>query len=341
MNRKVLTRALALALVFAAVLAFAGNRPAEALESGPVLYRYLGGDGTYTVGEEIRVIYKYSPCYKYEYTYCELYDSAGEKLATTSHAWTNTSTDYRNWTVKIDTFQLALTAGVYRLKSYVYYKYNGQYITTSVSWSTFYLRGGASIELNREEYTYTVSYIRTSVPAKTIKLTATVEGSANAVTWTSSDRSVATVNAKGKVTMRGFGTCAITASVDGISASCRVTVKKQTGIAYYKKVIKPIYEDVLDCIDEPFEDLEEMRENCDMALEEALELKDEIFKVKKLKNDSLIRKYISVVLTNLRKADDRAWMDGISIHDANMTLYCKTALKYLKKLNTRARNLLD
>mgnify|MGYP002625364914 CR=1 FL=1 len=243
-------------------------------------------------------------------------------------------------TLLVDGVEKALTPGTYYLKSYVYYKYNGQYIRDSVEWSTFRLQSSASIELNRDTYTYTVSYIKTSVPKKTFKLKAEVEGTDSAVAWSSSDETVATVNASGKVSMIGLGTCEIIATVDGVSTSCEVTVKKQTGTAYYKKYLKEYYDEILDCFEDPFTDVAEMREDCDDALEEALELKAAISKVKILKTDATVKKYMNVLLTNIRKADDLAWVDGISAADAQMEQYRQQNLKYLRKLNSRIRTLL-
>ena len=342
---KNLTRLLALMLIFAAVFTFTEIRPAAALESEPVLYRYSGGEGTYKVGDVIKVVYKYSPCYREEYTYCEMYNSEDKKVGTTKHKWTNENGDqytYKAWDVNIDTTKLGLTPGVYYLKSYVRYydSHTYQYLTTSIEYSTFYLKSGATIELNKEKYTYTVSYLKTTVPKKTLKLTAEVEGSESAVTWSSSDKSVATVSSTGKVTMKALGTCTITATVDGASASCKITVKKQTGTAYYKKYIKPVYEEVLDCVDEPYKNIEDMRENCDAALEAAQELKAEINKVKVLKKNSQVKKHISAMMTNVRKADKRAWMTGIDIDDAQMIQYRKTILDYIQKLDAQVRKLL-
>ena len=333
------TRVLALALVLFTVVSLAGS--AAALASGPDLYRYSGGTGTYTVGDTINVVYHYSPRYKYEYTYCELYDAKKEKLATTSHYWTNTSTAYKDWIVKMDTAKMGIAPGTYYLKSYVYYKNSsGQYITDSVEWSTFKLQNGTTVELNRSKYTYTVSYLKTKVPKKTITLKAEVEGSDTAVVWSSSDETVATVSEKGKVTMKGIGECTITATAGWASDSCKITVKKQTGTAYYKKNLKDYFDELLDCFDEPFEDELEMREDCDEALEEALELKKAINKVKVLKKDALVKKYINVTLTNIRKADDLAWVDGTPVTDPQMVQYRKQILKYTKALNKRIKALL-
>jgi uncharacterized protein YjdB len=47
------------------------------------------------------------------------------------------------------------------------------------------------------------------------------------LTWTSSDTSVASVNANGKITAKSTGTATITATLPyGGSAECRITVKK-------------------------------------------------------------------------------------------------------------------
>lgn len=55
--------------------------------------------------------------------------------------------------------------------------------------------------------------------------TLSVSGSTGAVTWSSSNTSVATVSA-GKVTAKKAGSATITAVVDGKSLTCKVTVKK-------------------------------------------------------------------------------------------------------------------
>ena len=60
------------------------------------------------------------------------------------------------------------------------------------------------------------------------KLTATVYGSTAAVTWTSSDAAVATVDNEGNIVAVGAGEATITATVEGVSATCKVVVKKST-----------------------------------------------------------------------------------------------------------------
>lgn len=75
-----------------------------------------------------------------------------------------------------------------------------------------------TIKLNQQEYTlYTVK-------GNSVTLKATVDGPSKAVTWTSSDTSVATVTNKGKVTAVGAGTATISASANGVTAECIVDV---------------------------------------------------------------------------------------------------------------------
>ena len=71
------------------------------------------------------------------------------------------------------------------------------------------------------------------LPDATLQLTATVEpedASNKAVTWKSSDASVATVNTDGLVTAKAEGTCTITCSAkdgSGVKSECQVTVAVQ------------------------------------------------------------------------------------------------------------------
>jgi uncharacterized protein YjdB len=63
--------------------------------------------------------------------------------------------------------------------------------------------------------------------AETVQLTATVMPESTidkTVTWSSSDASVATVNANGLVTAVGVGECGITATCQNVSATCHITV---------------------------------------------------------------------------------------------------------------------
>lgn len=83
-----------------------------------------------------------------------------------------------------------------------------------------------SIKLNKSNATIYTS------GNKTIQLNATVKGSSKKVTWKSSNKTVATVNSKGKVTAKKAGTVTITAKANGVTAKCIVTVKKakKTGV---------------------------------------------------------------------------------------------------------------
>lgn len=60
-----------------------------------------------------------------------------------------------------------------------------------------------------------------------LKATVTPESKAKSVKWSSSDTKIATVDQTGKVTGVKKGTVTITAEVDGIKATCKVTVKTE------------------------------------------------------------------------------------------------------------------
>ena len=82
----------------------------------------------------------------------------------------------------------------------------------------------SSIKLNKK--TATIYYGGTST--NTLQLKATVKGATKNVVWESSDTNVATVDVKGKVTSVSEGTANITATANGKSASCTVTVKESS-----------------------------------------------------------------------------------------------------------------
>ena len=72
---------------------------------------------------------------------------------------------------------------------------------------------------------------------KTLTLKATVspaDATNKTITWSTSDKSIATVDAKtGMVTAKGLGTATITATADGKKATCKITVKKDPVEATY------------------------------------------------------------------------------------------------------------
>ena len=61
---------------------------------------------------------------------------------------------------------------------------------------------------------------------QTLQLKATVTGDSKTVSWKSGNTDIATVTSSGKVTGKKAGTVTITASCNGISANCKVTVTK-------------------------------------------------------------------------------------------------------------------
>lgn len=64
--------------------------------------------------------------------------------------------------------------------------------------------------------------------ATTSQLVATTTPAGGAVTWASSNTSIATVSSTGLVTSTGYGSCTITASSGSVSASCAVAVSQVT-----------------------------------------------------------------------------------------------------------------
>lgn len=80
----------------------------------------------------------------------------------------------------------------------------------------------SSISLNMDSL-----QLGTKGNGSSIKLTPTVVGSSKSVKWTTSDKKIATVSG-GKVTGKGSGTVTITATANGVSATCNVTVIKDS-----------------------------------------------------------------------------------------------------------------
>ena len=80
------------------------------------------------------------------------------------------------------------------------------------------------LKLNKSSVTITVG--------KTVTLKATVTGKKGTVEWSSSKKSVATVSSKGVVTGKKKGTATITAKVNGVKKTCKVTVKSIPNVTY-------------------------------------------------------------------------------------------------------------
>lgn len=75
----------------------------------------------------------------------------------------------------------------------------------------------ASIRINKTKYTMKKG------STYTLKIT----GTKKKVKWTSSNKKVATVNSKGKVTAKKKGTCTITAKIGNKKYKCKITVKNK------------------------------------------------------------------------------------------------------------------
>jgi len=131
----------------------------------------------------------------------------------------------KGWTRMVDTTSTSyIDKDVSSGKTYIYtvrcinssankftsgYDAKGVTVTTSVK---------PSVKLNKTSLTLT--------KGKTYTLKTTVTGTNKVVSWSSSNSSVASVDKNGKVTAKTKGTATITAKVDGVSASCKVTVNE-------------------------------------------------------------------------------------------------------------------
>lgn len=60
---------------------------------------------------------------------------------------------------------------------------------------------------------------------KNVQLKATVKGTNSKVKWSSSNKKIAAVDKKGKVTAGKSGTATVTAECNGAKAVCKITVK--------------------------------------------------------------------------------------------------------------------
>ena len=76
--------------------------------------------------------------------------------------------------------------------------------------------GSAALSLNKSSDSI--------ICGKTDTLKATLKGATGKITWTTSDKNVATVDSNGKVTAKMAGTATITAAAAGKKAACTVTV---------------------------------------------------------------------------------------------------------------------
>lgn len=102
--------------------------------------------------------------------------------------------------------------------------------------NTYAVAEKSSIKLNKSKATIYTS------GNKTIQLKATVEGASKKVTWKSSNKKIATVNSKGKVTAKKAGVTNITAKANGKTAKCKVIVKQKIPT---KKEVYKIYKKYL------------------------------------------------------------------------------------------------
>ena len=72
----------------------------------------------------------------------------------------------------------------------------------------------------------------------TLQLSASLQpsGATGTITWSSNNTSIATVNSTGLVTAKAAGTATITASINGLTATCVVTVLDENASSTYEKI---------------------------------------------------------------------------------------------------------
>ncbi len=296
---RISAKVLALALALMTVFSVAGVRPAVAESTDPVIYLYSGA-GTYMVGETITLVYRYSPKFvNYEYTYCELYNAYGTKVAGTYHAWNNqTSTAYRNWTVKLNTEKLALEAGTYTVKAYVYRL--GTVYSEVYSYLTLE-QIAPVITLSKTSYEYEVPFTATKI-YRSFKLKATVSGSTEKVTWSSSDPTVATVASNGRVKVIGVGYATITATVNGANAYCFITVTMQTAYDYYEQRLEPYVDIIEEQTETTWSNRSQLKKMVIKVYSAAKKLNTYINKAPGLKSDATLANYMATFMKNVKTA---------------------------------------
>ena len=154
-----------------------------------------------------------------------------------SYAWAKSSSTYTLTVYTSD--ENASAALIYKMNRYgtpyedvivhgSVENYEGQ-LSKEIIVDSYYSLGTWNVEFKKSVPATSLDLNKTSTEIlvnKTETLVATLsEGSTDTATWTSSDESIATVDANGKVTAIAEGTVTITAKVRDMEKTCTVTVK--------------------------------------------------------------------------------------------------------------------
>ena len=331
-------RVLAWLLILTAVFPLMGIREALAW-TDPVLTRVSGGDGIYTAGDKISIVFNYTPSFKYETTVCKLYDEEENEVATTEHEWTNTARRKKNWQVNIGTEDLGLEEGTYHLQYYVYY-FNDKtdawrYASIGDSWFTILASYKRGVYLDRTEYKYSVPFSQTGKPKTSFKLYATLVKLSGKVTWTSSNKKVAKVTTAGKVNICGLGTAVIKAKVGLYSDTCTITVEKQTGQEYYEENYEGKFESIGDDLIAAFDSKESMEASFASIYSTVAAIRTLNKKVAVLNKDSKVKSYTNKLVSYARKAKARSLKATVDIDDTAMVNYSDKIENFADKLEDR------
>lgn len=160
--------------------------------------------------------FDYAYIYRYNGKTMSLYGS----ISSPGHEWTS-----------LKTVQPGDGRIVYRT-TIQYVMPDGQYFDMAYKKS-----GGEMKEVSSSFSVISINKTAVSIyKASTVQLKAMLNGTVKKAKWTSSKKSVATVNSKGKVTAKKAGTATITAKIDGKSVTCKVKVINPT-IKLNKKTV--------------------------------------------------------------------------------------------------------
>ena len=335
---------LVFALLFTAVLPLTGRHDALAW-SEPTLVRVSGGDGVYNSGEDIDIIYKYTPNYRNETTVCRLYDMDEKLVAETKHVWTNSSRASVNWKVKVNTEKYPLEPGSYHAQAYIHYWSDAaqSWLDTSYcdSWFTVTRGQTTGIYLDKEEYTYTIPYEKATVPKKAVTLHASLVGISGKVRWSTTDSTVAKVSSTGKVVLRGLGTALIYAKLGAYSAFCMITVEREDAMDFYAEDVEPQFTAIDADLAGAFDSKSAMTTAFNDIFKKAMALRNLIKKAPTLRADATAKDRATKLYTYARKAKIRAAKSTVTVEDDLMDSYASLIEDASIDLNDRLLVLLE
>lgn len=175
-----------------------------------------------------------------------------------------------------------------------------------------------SIKLNKTKIAIDVN--------KTFQLKATVKpaGADKKVKWTTSNKKVATVDAKGLVKGIKAGTATITCTAadgSGVKATCTVEVKGELDYnKYYTQKLKPAMDSIANSMNKQLGSQEEVKNAFNKAKEACDMLEEAHNTLPVLKKDSKAKKYLKALKTNIQEGQKRAGGNGEDLPENDETI---------------------